>query len=186
MEHTIRTKRLDLRLGTLKHLQADLKGAEELGMALGDVLVPENWPPEYYDADAINYTIDQLKKGAGEDGFSLYYFILRPEEEWDAPVVIGVGGFKGAPVDGRVEVGYGILSQFFRKGFATEAVAGFLRFAFAGDDVNEVIAETYPHMEASIGVMLKNGFEFVGEGSEPGVVRYSLPRSRYVSVNARV
>lgn len=179
MDISIRTKRLDLRLASLKSLQADLRGTEALGEVLGDVLVPDNWPPPLYDTSAINYTIDQLKKGELGDGFGFYYFIMRPEEEGDAPVVIGVGGFKSKPVDGRVEIGYSVLPQFHRKGYATEAAAGLIRFAFAGDDVNEVIAETLPHLEASIGVMIKNGMEFVGLGSEEGAIRYSLPRSRW-------
>jgi RimJ/RimL family protein N-acetyltransferase len=42
-----------------------------------------------------------------------------------------------------------------------------------------VIAETYPHLTPSIGVMEKCGLAFAGEGSEEGVIRYELPRERW-------
>lgn len=179
MENVIYTRRLDLQQATVKHLQADLKGPEKLGDAL-HALVPDNWPPELYDTAAMQWTLSKLKSGEmGKDGLSFYYFLLRSEEEGDAPVVIGVGGYKGTVRDGKVEIGYGILSQFRRQGFATEVVAGLVKYAFSYRDVEEVIAETLPDLEASIGVLRKNGFEFVGAAAEEGAIRYSLPRSRY-------
>lgn len=176
MENVIYTRRLDIQQADIKHLQADLKGKEALAEAL-DVLVPDNWPPDLYDEAAIKWTIDKHKSGEmGNDGFSLYYFLLRPEEEGDAFVLIGVGGYKGSPVDGTVEIGYGILEQFRRRGFASEATAGLVKYAFSHRGVHTVIAETLPHLDPSIGVLIKNGFEFVGAGAEEGVIRYALKR----------
>ncbi|HUP89513.1 MAG TPA: GNAT family N-acetyltransferase [Longimicrobiales bacterium] len=176
MDNVIYTRRLDLQQAEIKHLAADLKGKDALAEAL-DVLVPDNWPPELYDEAAIKWTLDKLKSGEmGNDGFSVYYFILRPEEEGDAPVLIGVGGYTSSPVEGTVEVGYGILEQFRRRGFASEATAGFVRYAFSHREVHTVTAQTLPHLDASIGVLIKNGFEFVGDGSEAGVIRYALKR----------
>lgn len=44
--------------------------------------------------------------------------------------------------------------------------------------VDVVVAETLPDLVPSIGVLDKLGFTFVGGGSEAGVVRYQLLRSR--------
>jgi RimJ/RimL family protein N-acetyltransferase len=43
-----------------------------------------------------------------------------------------------------------------------------------------VIAETYPSLIASIGVLRKCGFQLVGEGSEPRVIRFELTRPEYL------
>jgi len=76
-----------------------------------------------------------------------------------------------------VEVGYGVLPGFRRQGYATEAAQGLIAHAFAHPEVALVIAETLPDLFPSIGVLRKIGFVYVGEGSEPGVVRYELRRA---------
>ena len=53
---------------------------------------------------------------------------------------------------------------------------GLIAHAFAHPEVARVIAETLPDLFPSIGVLRKIGFSYVGEGSEPGVVRYGLRR----------
>jgi RimJ/RimL family protein N-acetyltransferase len=55
-------------------------------------------------------------------------------------------------------------------------VRAFIARAFADTRVRRVIAETLPHLEPSIGVLTKCGFAFSGDGSEPGVIRYTLNR----------
>ncbi len=57
-------------------------------------------------------------------------------------------------------------------GYATEAVAALLEWAFSHSEVKRIIAETYPTLTESIGVMEKNGFRFIGGGSGPGIIRY--------------
>jgi RimJ/RimL family protein N-acetyltransferase len=42
-----------------------------------------------------------------------------------------------------------------------------------------VIAETLPELTPSIGVLGKCGFHLIGEGSEPGVIRFELTRAAY-------
>lgn len=173
----IRTERLELRNATEAALLADLEGRAALAKVLG-VEVPANWPPDLYDEPAVRWTLDLLRSGgSGVAGFSMYYFLLALR---DAPAVaIGLGGFKGPPVDGGVEVGYSVLSQFRRQGYASEAVAGMLVFAFSHDTVNEVTAETLPELIPSIGVLIRNGFTFAGIGSEEGVIRYRITRTEW-------
>jgi RimJ/RimL family protein N-acetyltransferase len=64
------------------------------------------------------------------------------------------------------------------QGYATEAVARLVVWAFSHQNVVEVTAETLPHLRQSIRVMQKNGFAFQGPGSEHGVVRYALSKSQ--------
>jgi RimJ/RimL family protein N-acetyltransferase len=55
-------------------------------------------------------------------------------------------------------------------------VRAFISRAFADARVRRVIAETMPNLEPSIGVLTKCGFAFTGDGSEPGVIRFTLDR----------
>lgn len=96
------------------------------------------------------------------------------------PLLIGSAGYKGPPTaDGVVELGYGIVRDQQRRGFASEAVRGLLGRAFAEPAVGTVIAETLPELVGSIAVLTKCGLRPVGEGSEPGVIRFELTRDAY-------
>jgi ribosomal-protein-alanine N-acetyltransferase len=73
-----------------------------------------------------------------------------------------------------------VLDHFQRQGFATEAVASLVGWAFTHHNVNEVSAETFPYLTQSIRVLEKNGFALTGAGSEAGVVRYAIKRSSVI------
>jgi [ribosomal protein S5]-alanine N-acetyltransferase len=170
----IETPRLKLIRATLESLWAELKGPAELSEVL-KVEVPDNWPPDLYDVDAINWAIRYLEKHPNTP-WAMYYFVRSPAGTHENHVAVGCGGYKGEPSNGTVEVGYSVLEQFRRNGYAREAVEGFLWYAFEQDDIDRVIAETMPDLEPSVGVLEKCGFDFIGEGSEPGVIRYELKR----------
>lgn len=96
-------------------------------------------------------------------------------------MLIGAGGFKGAPdPTGNVEVGYSVLVEHQRQGYASEALAGWIGFAFASGRVARVIGQTLASMSASIRVLERAGFRHVGGGCDAGapageqVVRYEL------------
>ena len=92
--------------------------------------------------------------------------------------MIGSAGYKGPPTqDGTVEIGYDIVSDHRRRGYASESVRALVSRAFEQPRVRRVIAETLPELIGSIGVLRKCGFEPVGEGSEPGVIRFELTRT---------
>ncbi len=170
----ITTERLELVPATLDLLAADLASKEELGRALG-AAVPDSWPPELYDENAVVFVIDRLRDDPGVAGWWMRYVVLRGGG--GLRVLIGSCGYKGPPDgDGTVELGYGIVAEHQRRGYATEATRGLVDHAFSHADVRRVIAETLPGHVASIGVLEKCGFRLLGEGSEPGVIRYGLDR----------
>lgn len=75
--------------------------------------------------------------------------------------------FKGPPNnDGEVEIGYGTLPDFMRKGYMTEVVQLACEWAFAQPGVKKVVAETDLDNFASQKILLKNGFVKVGEGEK--------------------
>lgn len=156
-------------------LRADLQGNESLGEALG-VAVPDAWPPDLYERPAVEYSLRQVRDPA-ERGWSTWYLVSRepPATLW------GVCGFKGRP-DGRgsVEISYSILAEQRNAGIASEAVECLVQWAFSQPLVEEVCAETFPHLVQSIRVLEKNGFRPSGRGSEFGVVRYAVTRSALI------
>lgn len=171
---SIRTARLDLVPATAAALRIELESPDQLGPHLG-AHVPEGWPPELYDESAVRYTLQRLLDRPEEADWGFHYFLLRDDGHESGRVLVGCGGFKGAPWDdGTVEVGYSVVEQFRRRGIASEAVQGMVAHAFNDERVRRVIAETYPHLKPSIGVLQKCGFAFIGSGSEPGIIRYEL------------
>ena len=82
--------------------------------------------------------------------------------------VVGSCGFKGPPdADGAVEIAYGIDPAYRRRGYATEAATGLVRFAFAAEQVRTIRAHTLPEKGASARVLEKCGFRCLGEVLDP-------------------
>lgn len=168
----VESNRLMLVAANAELVRGDLAGFETLGEML-EAQVPENWPPELYDREAMEYALRMLEDSTAP-GWSFWYMLLRTVSP---PQLVGICGFKGRPnAAGSAEIGYSVISQFRNQGYATEAVDRLVRWAFSHQTVREVSAETLPYLQSSIRVMKKNGFEFTGAGSELGVVRYAVHR----------
>jgi [ribosomal protein S5]-alanine N-acetyltransferase len=173
------TDRLDLITATAQHLLVAQQDMGKLGRLLGaDVAI--GWPPQFLDAAALRYTLDQLHRGPDQIGWWMRYVVLR-RGPGDRPVIVGTAGCKGAPKDGRLEVGYSIVDEFRNRGFATEATRALVDWGFDDDTVQEIVAETLPELGASIRVLEKAGFEHRGDGTEPGTIRYVKPRSAWLA-----
>ena len=78
-----------------------------------------------------------------------------------------------------MEIGYGIVSDRRRLGFASEAVRGLLAHAFAVSTVHRVIAHTLPDLTSSMGILHKCGFQPNDERPEPGGLRFAITRSAH-------
>ena len=168
----IESRRMTLVAASPGLVAADLAGPSDLQEAIG-AEVPGNWPPELYGGAVLRATLEQLQDPA-EHGWSIWYLLTRGEEP---SRLLGVCSFKGQPdTAGSVEVAYSVLSQFRGQGYATEAVARLVIWAFSHQSVTEITAETLPHLRQSIRVLEKNGLSFVGPGSEYGVVKYALQK----------
>jgi RimJ/RimL family protein N-acetyltransferase len=168
----IKSRRLNLIAATTELIKKDIEGRVNLAEAIG-VSVPESWPPDLYGHRAMQFALMQLDD-ASEQGWSFWY-LATVEEPCE---LAGICGFKGRPDEaGSVEIGYSILGSYQRRGFATEAVIRLVGWAFSHHNVNEVCAETLPHLTQSIRVLEKNGFKLTGPGSESGVIRYAVKRS---------
>ncbi len=80
--------------------------------------------------------------------------------------VVGNGGFKYAPREGKVEIGYGVAAACQRQGFATQGAKLLCEEAFSSGLVNEILAETSFNNTASERVLKKVGFIHCGYGKD--------------------
>lgn len=90
--------------------------------------------------------------------------------------VLGACRFKTAPVDGAVEISYGLARSERGKGVATIAIGQFLQLAASTGLVREVIAHILPTNEASSRLVSRLGFtmdhSFIDDDGE-AVVHWS-------------
>jgi RimJ/RimL family protein N-acetyltransferase/ADP-ribose pyrophosphatase YjhB (NUDIX family) len=156
---------VSLDLSQLRALEADpsqLDGVPVIDGAL---------PPHFI----LTAAIEALAHGKPPLWFSIFAF-----RQAQPLLIVGTGGFRGAPVNGRVEVGYGVAEPVRGRGIATSAVRQLTALAFAEPDVSAVFAETAVDNVPSRRVVEKNGFLHIGqrETTEDGVVdRWLLSRA---------
>lgn len=176
---TITTQRLRLSPATVPVLRAAAELDRETMADLLGAEVPADWPPDLLQ-DALAPTADAIESGQSCHPWSTY-FVFLPEPR----KLIGVAGFKSAPSeDGRVEVGYSVVKGEQCRGYATEATAGLIEFAFADDRVGTIVADTMPDLIPSIRVMEKVGMTRRADyrSTEPGeeqAIRHELSRAAW-------
>jgi [ribosomal protein S5]-alanine N-acetyltransferase len=169
---------LQLRPVTWLHKTAFLRGKDALAEVL-QVYVPEHWPhfPQAFAlrADEHHEPEQLLPIWRG------YLFIHLEEGK-----LIGNGGFKGPPdAAGAVEIGYEIATEYWNRGFATQAARSLIDFAFSHQQVNAVIAHTLAEKNASNSVLQKAGMQFVAEVDDLKVGkkwRWQITRTEYRQV----
>lgn len=172
VKRRVMTPRLQLTPATIASLETELRHDY---VALADLLsatVPSSWPPDLYDDDARHYSLSKLRESPEHADWWTWYILLpQPGRK---PDLVGVGGFKGPPRRGVVEIGYGVVKEFQRHGYATEAAAGLVRWVQAHPQISMVAAHTLPELIASIRVLEKNGFVQRGTPEEEGAMRFEL------------
>ncbi len=175
--HGMQTPRLALVPARLEHLAAELEGPDRLGVLLG-AEVPPSWPPGEYDRFAIAYFRDRLT--AGGDAVVPWYvwYAIQPAAVGSPATLVACGGYFGPPsADGTVEIGYSVVPECRRHGYATEIVQALAMRAFAVPEVRRILAETDVENVASIGVLTRCGFRRMGTGREPHYDRFQLDRA---------
>ena len=91
--------------------------------------------------------------------------------------------FKGAPKDGATEIGYGILPAYQGNGYATEAVAAAMEWAFGKvSELYYILAEAEESNAPSRRVLEKLGFVSIGQGSEGTLYEKERPNGNLMSM----
>ncbi len=132
--------------------------------------VPASWPPELWDQDAQDWTRRMLEQDPATDWIPRCIVLREPR------VAVGVIGIAAPDADGQVLIGYGVLPEFRRRGFAAEALQGIVDWALGDARVHVMFGDTYPHLVASIRTMERCGFVYAGAGGDEGTIRYEVRR----------
>lgn len=119
-------------------------------------------------------TVEELKTAYTEmlDG------CLKHPEQWEWYGVwmielkdgthIGELSFKGIDSNGVAEIGYGVMTEYESRGYATEAVSAIVHWAVQQPGVTRIEAETEYGNAASQRVLAKCGFIATGKAGAEG------------------
>lgn len=104
---------------------------------------------------ALEYLLQGPLAMYRQHGFGLWRVSLR---ETDAP--IGICGLIQRPTLEDVDLGFAFLSAYARQGYALEAAAGTLQYAWEKLGLRRVVAITSPDNDPSGRLLAKLGFRF--------------------------
>lgn len=157
---TIETGSLRLIQCDTELLKAAIAGNEILAKKLGTI-VQGDWTE--FGTGALQYSHDRLLENKDESGWWTYFPIHKQDNK-----LIGSGGYKGKPtIEGTVELGYEITSNYRNRGLATEMTKGLVENAFKDNRVKVIIAHTLGQENPSTSVLIKCGFVKVAEINDP-------------------
>ena len=129
--------------------------------------------------DALERMCALYRDGPSQKPWGVLFFVLN-EPTAMTRIMIGWGGYKGAPSDdGEVEIGYAIAPAFRGRGLATLAAKTMIGRAYETPRVTTILAHTLMEKNASTRILENVGFVFVGVVEEDGhgeVWRWRLQR----------
>jgi [ribosomal protein S5]-alanine N-acetyltransferase len=128
--------------------------------------LPAAWP----QADLLEVLAMHAAAEPADERFGIWLIIER-----DTNTVVGDIGFMGPPDGGLVEMGFSVIPDRRRRGYATEAARSLVDWAFGDPAIREITARSNPENEPSARVLVAAGFARVDESR--GVVRWRRTRS---------
>ena len=143
---TLETKRLQLIPFTLDLKKAAMNDRARLIEILG-VYVPKHWPGSDL-AEALPAFVENMEKAPSE-----------PVWDWiaihrlDQTVIGGIGFMGGPDKAGVVEVGYDIVPEYRKQGYATEMARSLIAWAFQETAIKVVTASCLDDNFGSIKVL---------------------------------
>jgi RimJ/RimL family protein N-acetyltransferase len=151
------SRRLDLVSMSLEFMRASLVGDLAHAAALIGTEVPANWPASA--ARTLRRRVGQLEADPSEQEWLLRAMLTR-----DAPrTLVGRIGFHAPPdARGSLEIGYAVLPEHRRRGYAAEAVEAMLAWARREHGIRHFVASVGPTNVPSLALVRKAGFAQTG------------------------
>jgi ribosomal-protein-alanine N-acetyltransferase len=159
----IRTPRLDLLSMTPAFMEAVLAGRRAEAEGLLRITLPDD-PPDSQVIRFMSRRMEQMRSDPGVQRWLARAITLREA----GSVMVGSVGFHGEPglnaagQPDALEIGYGILPEHRRQGYATEAVEALIGWARA-QGIDHFVASVAPGNEPSLAIIRKLGFVRTGE-----------------------
>lgn len=159
----IQAPRLDLVVMSPELMRALLAADwDQAGQLLG-ARIPGEWRGE--DWQWLGQRADQVEADPSAMPWLPRVLLLRAAEKSgrQEPVVVGKAGFHGRPDgDGRVEIGYMVVSEHRRRGYAEEGVQALMAWATAEHGITRFRASISPQNTPSLKLIRKLGFAQAG------------------------
>ena len=171
---TLETKRLQLIPFTLDLKKAAMNDRARLVEMLG-VYVPEHWPgPDL--AEALPFFVENMEKAPS-----------GPVWDWiaihrlDQGVIGGIGFMGGPDKDGVVEVGYDIVPEYRKQGYATEMLRSLVAWAFQKTIIKVVTASCLDDNIGSIKVLENAGMHRLKP--DGNMLKWEIRKNNWAPVN---
>ena len=155
----IRTKRLDLVSMSPAFLDAVLSGKRAVAETIAWLKLPDAWPDER-DSRLLRLRRDQMARNIASREWFPRAMVRRTRRR----PMIGQIGFHGPPETvGRAEMGYTVMADHRRRGYAAEAAQAMMDWAAREHGVKRFFVSIAPDNAASLAMAAKLGFAQVGE-----------------------
>ena len=135
--------------------------------SLLDATLPESWP----QSDLIDVLPMQAAASPDAERFGVWLIIERQTNS-----VVGDIGFMGPPEGGSVEIGFSVIPDRRRRGYASEAARAIVDWALRQPSIGHVTARSDLDNEASSRVLQAVGFSRIDQTDR--VVRWRIDRRR--------
>jgi [ribosomal protein S5]-alanine N-acetyltransferase len=168
--NSLNTKRLVLIPITVELCNADKNSRKIFSEGLR-AWVPDTWPPALLTLETLEEFITLLTAPNISRLYAWYWVCTGVSCE--DRILIGSGGFVRGE-DGTLELGYSVLEEFQRQGYATEAIRTMIMWARDEYGAQIIRACTFCDLIGSIRVLEKSGFVRSGKGDEEGSIVYLL------------
>ena len=164
--HRLRTERLILIPFTIQicnHIiDGDFSDLYKMGLKKG-----KSWP----DNDVIETLpkiINNLSKVEAPTGFESWMIVKN-----DTLEIIGDVGFKGYNCqEENIDIGYGIIQEERRNGYAEEAASALIKWAFSNENIKEITARCLIENVSSIQLLKK--IKFIETKKDENMIYWSL------------
>ncbi|WP_228414556.1 GNAT family N-acetyltransferase [Chryseobacterium sp. SNU WT5] len=141
-------------------------------LAISGLQKGKGWPDDDV-METLPKIIDNLRKVKSPSGFESWIIIKR-----DTLEIIGDAGFKGFdPAKQNIDLGYGIIKEERKKGYAEEASSSLIQWAFSTDIVAEITANCLIDNISSVHLLQK--LNFIKIKIEDKMIYWILSKKRY-------
>ena len=137
-------------------IEALLAGRLAEAEAIGSFRLPAGWPGE--DEHFLGLRLQQMREDPSQQPWLVRGMVLQHPER----PMIGHIGFHGRPDGGAAEMGYTVMPEFRRRGYAVEAANGLMDWASREHGVRRFIISISPNNAPSLALAAKFGFRQIG------------------------